>query len=180
MGQVTKFMVPGGLHRARIGDIINNRYKIKAVHSTIWSPPVLLSHFPSDSGFINYLAKDVDSKYVCLQILGATSSVDPVVQAEQELLDRLVNGDEAGRDLIHAPMEKFWTEGPNGKHQCLVYNLFTVTLENSICPVSMVKRLAGDALKSIEYVHNKGVCHTGLYLLLLYTVEIIHLTRCIL
>ena len=110
------FMIPGGLHPIEIGNKLNN-YEIKAIHSTIRTSPPCDSVFPSDGGFIVYLAKDINSRYVCLKILGATSSIDPSLQAEQELLDRILAGDDEGRrEFIHAPTKRFWIEGVNGKH----------------------------------------------------------------
>ena len=65
-------------------------------------------------------------------------------------------------------MERFLIEGINGKHQCLVYDLYGMSVDYSAWPVSMVKRLAKDALRSLEFIHDKQMCHANTSLVLLY------------
>ena len=167
---LANFMVPGGLHPVKIRDIINDKYEIKAHHSNIWHSSVYNWWSPAwdadpfgGGGFITFVAKDIAiSKYVCLEIRSAISSVDPILQAELELLDRLLaSNEEAARNFIHAPREKFWIEGPHGKHQCLVYDLHAYTL-SALWPVNMVKRLAKDSLEALEYLYSNGMCHASM------------------
>ena len=149
------------LHPVSIGDKINGTYEIRAVHSDVWDS--FLRYFSrKDGGFVTYLARDSSSKYVCLQIFGAASSVDPSLQAELELLDRLVtSGGDAARDVLHVPTDKFWIEGPSGRHQCLVYDLYGPDLAHLQWPINMVGRLAKDSLQALEYLHGEGICHAS-------------------
>ena len=156
----TKYASTGHQHIVKIGDKLNDKYEIKAVHSRI--PPSFCWHSNNsyDGSYSTYLAKDINSKYVCLQLLNATGSIDPVLQTELELLDRILSdNDGAGRDLIHAPVEDFWVERPNGKLKFLVYDLYGLSLNNTLWPISMMKKLTQDSLQALEYLHGKGVCH---------------------
>ena len=157
-----RFMRPGGLHPIKVGDKVNNNYEIKAIHSDVWDSFLRFPAIPEDGGFLTYLAKDSSSKYVCLQILGATTSTNQAIQNELELLDRLLaDGDDVGRNFIHAPVDKFPIEGPNGKHQCLVYDLYGLDLAHAEWPINMVKKLAKDSLQAVDYIHSKGICHAS-------------------
>ena len=96
-------------------------------------------------------------------MLGATASVHPSYQAEIKIREQLflIGDDEVGRDFIHAPRLQFSIEGIDGKHQCLVYDLYGLGVSHAVWPINMVKRLAKDSLQALEFLHRKEVCHAS-------------------
>lgn len=81
------------------------------------------------------------------------------------------------KNHIGAPLNHFWTEGPNGRHLCLIEPLLgpricsennaTIETENQIHKFrrenpSIHKDISFQISQGLYFLHSKGVCHGDL------------------
>ncbi|KAL8689210.1 MAG: hypothetical protein Q9224_004693 [Gallowayella concinna] len=148
----------GGYHPTNLGDVFKDgRYKV--MHKLGWG----------GYGTV-WLAKDQSlHRYIALKLLVAESSID---SQEIRLLDRLSNqtSDHAGKTHIVHLWDHFQHQGPNGTHNCLVFELLGPNV------VSRAARFRGDRLPAkiaweackqiaiaLEYIHHHKVAHGDLH-----------------
>ena len=154
----------GGVQPVSIGDKLKNEeYEIKGYHSDISDLGIaddeLTLPYPDHRVFLAYLARSKSGKYVVVQIWGQVSSLDSSLTAELEVLDRLLQGDQQGTTLVHAPIDKFWHECSNQRYLCLVYDLYGPNLSYLDWPVRWIWKMAKDILEGLAYIHRKGLIH---------------------
>ncbi|KAL3471766.1 kinase domain-containing protein [Aspergillus californicus] len=164
---------PGGYHPTLIGDAFcNGRYTVVhklgfGSYSTIW------------------LAFDEQlRRYVSLKILVAGESTK---SHESEILQRLENGNRShpGNQFIPTLLDRFYFDGPNGHHQCLVgepcgWSIAVAKEEsgNPMFPHEAARALAAQLILGLSYIHSSDVCHGDLHLhnFLLRVTNIDHLS----
>ncbi|KXG46500.1 uncharacterized protein PGRI_053560 [Penicillium griseofulvum] len=148
---------PGGYHPVSLGDTFaNDRYKI--YHKLGWG------------GFSTvWLAKDRDrNEWVALKIMTANSSIS----RELEILNFLERQSENGlsSNYVVQLLDAFTHEGPNGVHQCLVFELLGPSFDKVLSDYresqdklepEIVFRISTQLLKAVKFIHGAGICHGG-------------------
>lgn len=89
---------------------------------------------------------------------------------EREILMRLREGDNTDfrYKYISHLLDDFEHEGPNGKHVCLIFELYGETLASfnywfgdGMLPTDLMKRFTVQLLCALDFAHDHGVIHTG-------------------
>ncbi|KAH3978977.1 hypothetical protein HBH70_097650 [Parastagonospora nodorum] len=157
---------PGGFHPVKLGDTFHNeKYRVirklgDGSYSTVW--------LAVNTGKPRYVAlkimiakaKSSVTELSILEKLSTTASIDPDSRYMTVLLD------------------EFQHEGPNGKHQCLVFEVMGATAASLVeelpenkpkmygkverYPKWIAKRLLLHALHGLAYLHRNGVAHGDL------------------
>ncbi|KAE8414793.1 kinase-like domain-containing protein [Aspergillus pseudocaelatus] len=75
---------------------------------------------------------------------------------------------ELASNYIVQLLDSFTHEGPNGVHQCLVFELLDLSVDrvladyreslDKICPETVL-RISRQLLKALEFIHSVGMCH---------------------
>ncbi|KAI1152378.1 serine/threonine protein kinase [Nemania diffusa] len=116
---------PGGFHPVYIGDVFNDRYKILnkigyGTYSTVW--------------LVEDLQKRTADrrKFCAVKVLSAECYGTENDIYEKEILTQLTNGDRKllGYNHITQLLDDFELQGPNGKHVCLVFQVYGQTLRS--------------------------------------------------
>ncbi|KAJ5124952.1 uncharacterized protein N7515_008777 [Penicillium bovifimosum] len=146
---------PGGYHPVNLGDTFKNgRYEIH--HKLGWG------------GFSTvWLAKDINhNQWVSLKIMTANSSVSSELQ-NLKLLEEQSGGILSSRYIVQL-IDHFTHDGPNGAHQCLVFELLGPTVDEVLADYSSVHdelepeiilRMSKQLLRAIRFIHGAGMCH---------------------
>ncbi|KAI0868182.1 serine/threonine protein kinase [Hypoxylon argillaceum] len=155
---------PGGFHPVYIGDVYNHRYEIidkigYGVYSTVWVVKDL---------------QNIDSdrrKYLALKVLSGICYHTGYDVFEREILAHLRDGDREAfgyKHICHL-LDDFEHEGPNGKHVCLVFELYGETLssfgtlfDESMIPTALMRRFTIQLLCALDFAHSHGVIHTDI------------------
>ncbi|KOS38318.1 hypothetical protein ACN38_g10875 [Penicillium nordicum] len=146
---------PGGYHPVALGDTFKNgRYEIHhklgyGGFSTVW------------------LARDKDqSQWVSLKIMTANWSQSRELR-NLRLLERHSGGNLSSQYIVQL-LDDFTHDGPNGVHQCLVFELLGPTVDMVLTDYSEGKdklepeetlRMSTQLLKAINFIHSAGMCH---------------------
>lgn len=141
---------PGGFHPVHLGDVYDSRYRIvhKLFHggfSTVWLARETLAR-----------------RWVALKIVvareSATYEARSVIESHPGLADS---------PLFAVIQRRFWLEGPNGRHLCLVYPVLgpdLSRLSNGIytrLKPAFAREVSLQAARALAYIHSKGWCHGG-------------------
>lgn len=146
---------PGGYHPVYLDDTYDqDRYKV--VHklgaggfSTVW------------------LARDVQQNaWVALKFIVASQS------EKYDALSSAIHNDHdlAKSDMIVSPKRRFWVDGPNGRHLCLVLDVVgpnLSTLSEGIyarLKPAFAAHLSHQAAQAMELLHSHDRCHGGEFL----------------
>ncbi|KAL6713257.1 hypothetical protein ACLMJK_008722 [Lecanora helva] len=150
----------GGFHPVRLGDTFQDgRYEIR--HKLGWG------------GFSTvWLAKDKrNMQWVSIKILSAD---DSKVSRELDTLQLLqARSEESPRRPIVQFIDNFLHQGPNGTHQCLVFELLGPTLEfvlndiycgdypatEAILEPYIILKFCEQLLQNIAFIHEVGYVH---------------------
>lgn len=150
---------PGGYHPIVIGDCLSDRYDVVhklgfGTYSTTW------------------LAKDRKTKkYVAIKIAVAGAHMK-----ESEILGSLALSDlndegHPGKALIPQVLDKFFLDGPNGRHRCLVTELGMMSLAEakdvSYCrlfELPVAKAIIAQVIQAVAFLHHRGIVHAGMYI----------------
>ena len=171
---------PGGFHPVHLGDALDTRFEV--VHK--------LGH----GGFgVVWLCREVQtSRWRAVKILAADSSpgsesapgVEEGAEGDgegsarawgdlkttQHLKARTSTFEEIVESHIAFADEVFWIEGPNGRHLCLVMEVFGEAV-NAWClsleptdPKTLVavKNVCRQITLGLQFLHNHGICHGDL------------------
>ncbi|KAI0861052.1 serine protein kinase [Xylaria cubensis] len=156
---------PGGYHPVHLGDLFNNgQYKVarklgEGSYSTVW-----LAHDLENNRYValKILVSKFSGSTNELRILHHIGQVAPAQAAEYttQLLD----------DFEH--------RGPNGLHQCLIFELMGPTVNTMVeelpqfkprvwgmkirYPTQMAKSILKQSLKSLAFLHEHGIAHGDL------------------
>ncbi|KAK4039482.1 kinase-like domain-containing protein [Parachaetomium inaequale] len=143
---------PGGFHPVRLGDTFSGgRYTVH--HKLGWG------------GFSTvWLARDQSlNKWVSLKI---TTATDPESSRELTLHQKLRQAGAA--DGVVQLLDSFIHEGPNGKHQCLVFELLGPTVDGvaldyheggDSLEAETVLRITRQLLQALAAMHRAGYAH---------------------
>ncbi|KAK9236605.1 kinase-like domain-containing protein [Lipomyces kononenkoae] len=146
---------PGGYHPVSLGDTFKNgRYGVR--HKLGWG------------GFSTvWLAKDrVRNQWVSLKIMTADSGVSREWQNLKDL-ERHSRGNLSSNYIVQL-LDSFTHEGPNGVHQCFVFELLGPSVDHvladyhenhdKLCAETII-RMSTQLLKAVEFIHGTGMCH---------------------
>ncbi|KAI0855953.1 kinase-like domain-containing protein [Xylaria cubensis] len=136
---------PGGYHPVSLGDQLKNgRYKILhklgwGGYSTVWA------------------ARDqVDQRYVAVKIFVSETRSSHETEILR-LIASLASDTRIGREHIVQFLDRFSTDGPNGRHQCLVLELLGPSVPEIIDSYYRDERLPAQVAKSIAHQVLVGV-----------------------
>ncbi|CAG7924597.1 unnamed protein product [Penicillium olsonii] len=148
---------PGGYHPVNLGDTFENgRYKI--YHKLGWG------------GFSTvWLAMDNSrNQWVSIKILTANSPKS----RESRILDILQTRGGLSSNYIVQLLDTFTHTGPNGAHQCLVFELLGPSMAHALADYrsdsdkfepEILLRISKELLKAVDFIHSSGLCHGGMY-----------------
>ncbi|KAJ5336345.1 uncharacterized protein N7506_004367 [Penicillium brevicompactum] len=144
---------PGGYHPVTLGDTFKNeRYKVYhklgwGGHSTVW------------------LVKDNQlDRWASLKILTA----DAPVSRELQNLKLLQSQGGLGSNFLVELLDEFTHSGPNGVHQCLVFELLGPSVQIVLADYKTdqerlepesVFQFSIQLLKAVKFLHSVGMCH---------------------
>ncbi|KAL4807908.1 kinase-like domain-containing protein [Aspergillus unguis] len=146
---------PGGYHPVTLGDTFENgRYQIH--HKLGWG------------GFSTvWLAKDRDrNEWVSLKIMTANSSISRELQ-NLRFLERKAQTGLSSHYIVQL-LDVFHHKGPNGVHQCLVFELLGPSVDKVLWDYNLgqdkldpetVLRMSTQLLKAVEFIHSAGIGH---------------------
>ena len=119
-----------------------------------------------------YIAEDTRAdrpRCLSLRVLGPEAAECAEVGHELKIVDFL--SPPGLHQHLLAPRETFWHEDKNGRHLCMVYDeLFGPDLwfqaevtgpEECLYPSSMIRKIAKQALQSLQYLHSQEISHGG-------------------
>ncbi|KAI1260755.1 serine/threonine protein kinase [Xylariaceae sp. FL1019] len=155
---------PGGFHPVYIGDVFNDRYEVLnkigyGVYSTVWIVEDL-QHRSSER-----------RAFFALKVLSAECYGGQHDIFEREILRHLRDGDRnlLGYKYIVHLVDDFEHSGPNGKHVCLVFELYGETLQSfgvwfskQMIPKHVMQRFTVHLLLALDYAHYMKVIHTDI------------------
>ncbi|KAF2671389.1 kinase domain-containing protein, partial [Microthyrium microscopicum] len=143
----------GGYHPVHLGDVFHDRYQVFhkigfGSYSTVW------------------LAYDTkDCRNVALKVTGADfMENDP----EAELLQTLTDGDDThtGKRYVNTLLDKFFVDGPNGRHLCLVMDVAAMSVMGARSTegfeMTTARVMMAQAILALSYVHSCGIVHADL------------------
>ena len=174
---------PGGFHPVNLGDTIDNgRFKLirklgNGSSSTVWLA-VRQRYRPFEITRRRNLGEPLNSPiYVAVKILDARAST---ACKESAILEHLSSaaGKEPDYQHIIRLLEHFETQGPNGSHRCLVYEVMSTTAASLVeklpknhpitrpkphrYPVWMAKQILLHTLRGLALLHKNGIVHGGI------------------
>ncbi|OJJ30824.1 hypothetical protein ASPWEDRAFT_54195 [Aspergillus wentii DTO 134E9] len=146
---------PGGYHPVTLGDTFKDgRYKVH--HKLGWG------------GFSTvWLVYDRDQKeWASMKIRTANSQASRELH-NFELLEKHSGGNLSSNYIVQL-LDSFSHQGPNGLHQCLVFELLGPTVDkvladyhedkDSLDPETVL-RISKQLLEAIGFIHSAGMCH---------------------
>ncbi|KAJ5204190.1 uncharacterized protein N7498_005069 [Penicillium cinerascens] len=143
---------PGGYHPVNLGDTFaNDRYKIH--HKLGWGG--------GGGGAFPHR-----NQWVSLKIMTADSSASREVQNLKFLERHSQQG--LSSNYVVQLLDAFTHKGPNGVHQCLVFELLGPSVDkvlsdyrgsqDELCP-GIIVRMSTQILKAVKFIHSAGMCH---------------------
>lgn len=146
----------GGYHPIKIGDCLNERYKIVhklgyGSYSTIW------------------LARDRQkSNLVAIKVGRAASDRKEIDILTRLSVSKVNEASSIGRNMIPAMMDHFDLQGPNGTHACFVTTPSRCNLAEAMeasdyepFPTNVARSIAAQLAMAVAYIHSAGVVHGG-------------------
>jgi len=164
----------GGYHPVEPGQVYKNgRYtvvrKLGWGHfSTVW--------LARDNLYIrcnaHLLSKPRKNRHVALKVVRSATQYKETALDEIKLLEKIAtaNPSHPGRQHIVSLLDHFEHTGPNGVHECLVFEALGESVLSTIkryqyrgLPIHIVKQITKQVLLGLDYLHREcGVIHTDL------------------
>jgi serine/threonine-protein kinase SRPK3 len=176
---------PGGYHPVCLGDTFKDgRYEIFhklgwGKSSTVW----LARDRESQCAHQKRFSSKRQDQWVSLKISTANSSRESQELSNLQLLKNRSKGSLSSKYIVQL-LDSFVHQGPNGQHQCLVFELLGPTVtrilrEYYVCRSKLQKevvlRMSEQLLKAIKFIHDAGMGHGGnMTLYQLFSVFHIH------
>lgn len=117
-----------------------------------------------------------NDEWAALKILIALTEQEKAAQETRVLRD-LLNDSTPGDAYVVQLLDEFRHEGPNGSHQCLVFELLGPSLDSVIesyrplpwevatvdnrLDSDVILRVSKQLLSALSSLHNKGIAHGG-------------------
>ncbi|KAI1146707.1 kinase-like protein [Nemania diffusa] len=149
----------GGYHPFHPGDLLNKRYEVVHMLESGTVGLVFLCHDSVAGGW----------KFV--KIMTVEHSAD---SREEKIYGHLLKKSslqQLRQNHLLIPSERFWATGPDGRHYCIVLPVLgptvsdwrtKVTEENNGHITDNVKRICGQIIQAVHFLHQSGVCHGDL------------------
>ncbi|KAM7220128.1 Protein kinase-like domain containing protein [Rhypophila decipiens] len=152
---------PGGYHPIHIGDNLGppdnlNRYTVivKLGHSSAYTVWLCRDHQASQS------------QYVAVKIMKAEVDREKLMELQ---LDALDDHAAPGGQYIAFPLNKFVVDGPNGAHQCMVFEVLGHCLNPGMWlewdqardneAPRVLRKMCHQVTQAMAFLHNNGICH---------------------
>ncbi|KAI8948597.1 kinase-like domain-containing protein [Xylaria longipes] len=145
----------GGFHPIHIEDFLDDRYEV--VHKL------------GSGGFGTvWLCRDRHlEKWRAVKVMTADHSSDSAELETFEFLEQSSSPEELDQNHIAAPLELFWIDGPNGRHLCLVMQIYGYRVSDWRLDLDNVEpstrrdsaELCGQIAQALAFLHSKGICH---------------------
>ncbi|KAI1291383.1 kinase-like domain-containing protein [Xylaria venustula] len=145
----------GGFHPIHLGGVLNDRFEV--VHKL------------GSGGFgIVWLCLDRQlEKWRAVKIMTADHSSDSAETRTSTFLKENCTLEDLDQNHIALPLEEFWIEGPNGRHLCLVMELYGPLVSNWRLDQDNLKpstretstEICGQITQALAFLHSKGICH---------------------
>ncbi|KAI1277323.1 kinase-like domain-containing protein [Xylaria sp. FL0933] len=145
----------GGFHPIHLGDVLNDRFEV--------------IHKLGSGGFGTvWLCQDCHTKeWRAIKIMVADHSSDSAEAKTFEFLKQNSSPEELDQNHIAVPLETFWIEGPNGRHFCLVMQIYGGPVSNWRLDLDAIDpstkktstELCGQITQALAFLHEKGICH---------------------
>ena len=167
---------PGGFHPVKLGDTFSGgRYKVHhklgwGGFSTVWLARdhsyVAVAAVTLKLGFRTDIESPSLNRWVSLKI---TTATDTESSGELALHQKLRQAGAA--DGVVQLLDSFVHEGPNGEHQCLVFELLGPTVESVVhdyheggdsLEAETVLKVTRQLLQALAALHRTGYAHGGL------------------
>ncbi|KAL4814657.1 kinase-like domain-containing protein [Aspergillus spinulosporus] len=148
--------LPGGHHPVHLGDRIGEYKQFKVIHKL------------GSGGFGNvWLCSWVGTDptiYVAIKILKAEWSGEDCREQENiRWLQGIADRDPEVEEWCLLPWQEFTLEGPNGTHQCFVYEVAASGLGNMSHVVEdidvFLRKLTRQAAEAMSVLHRHNICH---------------------
>jgi serine/threonine protein kinase len=180
---------PGGYHPVCLGDTFkDDRYKIYhklgwGGFSTVWlakdrecAHRAILFVI-----FLTYIQRH--NQWVSLKIITADSSKGSRELLNLQLLEKRSQGSLCSKYIVQL-LDSFVHQGPNGQHQCLVFELLGPTVDRVLeaynesqnkLETRLILRMSKQLLEAIKFIHDAGMGHGGnAKFYLLFSIFYIH------
>ncbi|KAI1747584.1 kinase-like domain-containing protein [Xylaria castorea] len=145
----------GGFHPIHIEDVLDDRYEV--VHKL------------GSGGFGTvWLCRDHHlEKWRAVKVMTAEHSSNSAEAKMFEFLKQNSSLEELDKNHIATPLESFWIEGPNGRHLCLVMQIYGYRVSDWRLDLDNIEpstrkdsaELCGQITQALAFLHSKGVCH---------------------
>ncbi|KAI0023839.1 protein kinase-like protein [Xylariomycetidae sp. FL0641] len=120
-----------------------------------------------------WFCRDTEAeKWRALKILSAEHSAKGVEEKIYDHLQAHATSEELDANHIAVPLERFWIDGPNGRHLCFVMPVFGLHVGHWSNTVKDHEDIQGSArkinavccqiVKALKYLHGHGICHGDL------------------
>ncbi|KAI0530352.1 kinase-like domain-containing protein [Xylaria digitata] len=145
----------GGFHPIHLGDALDGRFEV--------------IHKLGSGGFATvWLCRDRQlEEWRAVKVMTADHSPDSAEARTFEFLKQNSSLEELEQNHIAAPLESFWIEGANGKHLCLVMEIYGYPVSEWRLDLDNVESstkkqsadICGQITQALAFLHNKGICH---------------------
>ncbi|KAI9656154.1 MAG: hypothetical protein M1831_004725 [Alyxoria varia] len=152
--------VPDGLHPVHLGDMVGRYKTLRKLgyggYSTVW-----LAQDNGETG-----------SYVALKIVRADSDSAKEIQCHETL--RTSSGQHPGASNIMMLVDHFTIQGPNGKHDCLAYEVLGPSVAHVLgdsdgadtiayLTLPSARKIIYQVLLGLDYIHSVGMVHGDIY-----------------
>lgn len=165
---------PGGYHPVNLGDTFkDNRYEVH--HKLGWGSFLLYGLHMTKSTRMNSfsclppLILPRQKIWVSLKIKTADSSLESREHDCMQVLQKNCQGNLSSKYIVQL-LDFFLHHGPNGTHQCLVFELLGPPVHKVLreyddsqerLETDIILRMSRQLLESIDFIHSVGIGHGG-------------------
>ena len=102
--------------------------------------------------------------------LKVTTAAASESNSEVKISHHLCGGnlDHPQRNIISELLDNFWIDGPNGRHLCLVDEVFGSSIAEAkeesktmLLPLKTARNVAAQLSLGLSYIHSRGILHGG-------------------
>ncbi|KAI0023840.1 protein kinase-like protein [Xylariomycetidae sp. FL0641] len=149
----------GGHHPVHLGDFYHED-RFEVIHKLGYG----------GFGTVWFCRDHIAQKWRALKFLTADQSVNNNEERMFELLQAHSTPEQLEENHIAVPLDKFWVEGPNGRHLCFVMPVlgFPVTdwrfaqKSELIQGTANIQDVCRQVIQGLSFLHARGLCHGDL------------------